>query len=504
VRLNPLFRNGAVLQRDANVPVWGKAKEGETVTVQFDGQSATTAAKDGIWMVYLKPHKAGGPFVMTVTGENTIALTNVLVGDVWICSGQSNMQFELQFDANAATESSTANYPQLRTFNVWRRNSAQPLAEVSPGKWSECTPASSKYFTAVGYYFGRDLHKATGVPVGLIHSSWGATSAQAWTSLDGLEKEQKLHHYVEEASKLAANYAQASATYPGELADYREKLKKWEVEVGVAYSETLKAWTAENQNLKLEGKPAIPQPKPVQPKPTEPMSPEGHPNKPTVLFNGMIAPLMPYAIKGVIWYQGEGNAGNSPEYRTLFPRLITDWREKWGQGDFPFLFVQVAPYYNLPPEIREAQLLSWQTTTNTAMVVITDVGNATDLHPRQKEPVGARLALAARALAYGEKIEYSGPVFDALKIDGDRAVLGFRHLGSGLLARDGDLKGFTIAGANKRFVAAKAEIQGDTVVVSSDEVQVPVAVRYGWENVPDVNLYNKEGLPASPFRTDGP
>jgi len=501
VKLNPIFTDGAVLQQEANVPVWGTAGEGEKVTVQFDGQSATATAKDGKWMVQLKPHKAGGPFVLTVAGENTITLNNVLVGEVWICSGQSNMGFELQFDANAATESATANYPKLRTFNVERKNSVQPLAEVK-GRWVECSPASSKYFTAVGYYFGRDLHKALGVPVGLIRSAYGATSAQAWTSLDGLEKEEKLHHYVEEANKLAANYAQASATYPGELADYQEKLKKWDVEVGVAYQEILKAWTAENQKLKLEGKPAIPRPKPVQPRPSVPMSPEGHPNKPTVLFNGMIAPLMPYAIKGVIWYQGEGNAGQSPEYRTLFPRLIADWREKWGQGDFPFLFVQVAPFYNLPPAIREAQLLSWQKTPNTAMVVITDVGDATDIHPKQKEPVGARLALAARAIAYGEKIEYSGPVFDALKIDGERAVLSFKHLGSGLLAKDGDLQGFTIAGANKKFVAAKAEIKGDTVVVSSEEVRVPVAVRYGWENVPHVNLFNKEGLPASPFRTD--
>ena len=233
-----------------------------------------------------------------------------------------------------------------------------------------------------------------------------------------------------------------------------------------------------------------------------PLSPDGYPNNPTVLFNGMIAPLVPYAIKGVIWYQGEGNAGQSQEYRTLFPRLIADWREKWGQGDFPFLFVQVAPFQNLPPGIREAQLLSWQKTPNTAMVVTTDVGDATDIHPRQKEPVGARLALAARALAYGEKIEYSGPVFDALNIDGGRAVLRFKHLGSGLLAKDGELKGFTIAGADKTFVAAKADIQGDTVVVSSAEVRTPVAVRYGWANVPDVNLFNKEGLPASPFRTD--
>lgn len=501
VKLNPLFSDGAVLQQNVNIPVWGTAKDGEQVTIQFDGQSVTTTAKDGNWRVYLKPHMAGGPFMLTVAGENTVTLNNILVGEVWVCSGQSNMQFELQFDAHAAMEASKANYPKLRTFNVKRKNAVQPLAEVE-GKWVECSPASALYFSAVGYYFGRDLHKATGVPVGLIHSSFGATPAQAWTSLGGLEQEPVLHRYAEEAKTLAANYEHASAAYPRELAVYQAKRKKWDDEVGVAYKEILKAWAAENQKNKLEGKPASPQPKPVQPKPGEPMSPHGLPSQPTVLFNGMIAPIIPYAIKGVIWYQGEGNAGNSPEYRTLFPRLIADWREKWGQGEFPFLFVQVAPFQSLPPGIREAQLLSWQKTPNTAMVVTTDVGSATDLHPKQKEPVGARLALAARAVAYGEKIEYSGPVFDALKIDGDRAVLSFKHLGSGLLAKDGDLQGFTIAGTDKKFVAAKAEINGDTVVVSSDEVRAPVAVRYGWENVPQVNLFNQEGLPASPFRTD--
>jgi sialate O-acetylesterase len=216
----------------------------------------------------------------------------------------------------------------------------------------------------------------------------------------------------------------------------------------------------------------------------------------------MIAPLIPYAIKGVIWYQGEGNAGKWREYRTLFPRMIADWREQWGQGEFPFLFVQIAPNVQMLPEIRESQLLTSEKTPNTAMAVITDVGKADDIHPTQKEPVGARLALAARALAYGEKIEYSGPVFDGLKIEESHAVLSFKHVGGGLLAKDGDLKGFTIAGADKKFLPAKAEIRGDTVIVSADQVPQPVAVRYGWSNVPDVNLYNKEGLPASPFRTD--
>jgi sialate O-acetylesterase len=241
-------------------------------------------------------------------------------------------------------------------------------------------------------------------------------------------------------------------------------------------------------------------PTPAAPKPKPPVDPVG--KKPTVLFNGKIAPLIPYAIKGVIWYQGESNNQKPFEYRTLFPRLIADWREKWGQGDFPFLFVQIAPYKADVPELREAQFLTWKKTPNTAMAVTVDVGDANDIHPRQKEPVGQRLALAARALVYGEKIEYSGPEYDSMKVDKNRVILNFKHIGSGLVAKDGPLKGFTIAGGDKKFVEAKAEIQGDTVVVTSDQISSPVAVRYGFTNIPDGNLWNKEGLPASTFRTD--
>jgi sialate O-acetylesterase len=221
-----------------------------------------------------------------------------------------------------------------------------------------------------------------------------------------------------------------------------------------------------------------------------------------MLFNGMIAPVIPYAIKGTIWYQGEANSGKGLEYRTLFPRLIANWREKWGQGDFPFLFVQICPFKGMTPEIREAQFLTSLKTPNTAMAVTVDVGMANDIHPPFKEPVGARLALAARALAYGEKIEYSGPEYDAFKIEGRRVILSFKHRGSGLMTKDGPLKGFTIAGADKMFVAAKAGIVGNTVVVTSEQVAAPVGVRYSWAAVPNGNLWNKEGLPASPFRTD--
>ena len=502
VKPNALFSDGAVLQQGIEVPVWGTAREGEKVTVQFDGQSASTTAKGGKWQVRLKPHTAGGPFSLTIQGDDTVTVKDVLVGEVWVCSGQSNMAFGFSGASTAATEAPKANYPKLRTFNVPRKIAMQSQTETT-GNWVACTPATVASFSAVAYFFGRDIHKATGYPVGLIHTSWGGTPAQAWTSLSGLEKDKELEGYVSAIKKVVADYPQAVAKAPEQNAKYEAALKKWQATGGPAYEKNFKEWNMAFQKAKAEGKTDLPKaPQPANPRPRPPQGPEGGSGTPTVLYNGMIAPLLPYAIKGAIWYQGESNSGKAVEYRTLFPRMIADWREKWGQGEFPFLFVQIAPYQGMCPEIREAQLLSYHKVANTGMAVTTDVGNATDIHPKDKEPVGGRLALAGRALAYGEKIEYSGPIFDTLKIDKATAVLSFKHIGGGLMGKCGPLKGFTIAGADKKFVTAKAEIQAGKVVVSSPEVPAPVAVRYGWSNVPEVNLVNKEGLPASPFRTD--
>jgi len=471
VEPNALFSDNAVLQQNVAVPVWGTAKEGEKVTVTLDGDTETALAKDGKWMVHLKPHKAGGPFTLTMAGENTITANNVLVGEVWVCSGQSNMEFSMRGASNMQTEAPTANYPNLRMFMVDRVFAFTPLTEET-GSWVVCAPSTVGQFSAVGYFFGRDILKATGFPVGMIHSSVGGTGAQLWTSRSGLEKVPELHGYLDDIARGQAKTNPAEVSqYPQLLADYEAKLREW---------------SEKNQ--------------PGTPKPVPPRDPVG--KAPTSLFNGMITPLMPYAIKGTIWYQGESNNQKPFEYRTLFPLLIADWREKWGEGDFPFLFVQIAPYKDDVPELREAQFLTWKKTPNTAMAVTVDVGDALNIHPRQKEPVGDRLALAARALVYGEKIEYSGPEYDSMKIDGNKAILSFTHTGSGLVAKDGPLKGFTIAGSDKNFVDAKAEINGNTIVVSSDQVASPVAVRYGWANIPDGNLWNKEGLPASTFRTD--
>ena len=506
VKPNNLFSDNAVLQQGVSVPVWGTAKEGEKVTVSFAGQKVETVAKDGKWKVALsglKPSET--PQTMTIAGENTITINNVLVGEVWVCSGQSNMAFSLDGAANASTEIPAANHPKLRMFIVGRTPSLEPLPEET-GAWLECTPQTAHRFSAVGYFFGRDLIKARGEAVGMINTSWGGTTAQAWTSLSGLEKDPKLSDYVAKVKQVVADFPQASAKYQQEKPAYDAAVKKWLAEVGKDYNPKLAQWNKDVQQAKLEGKPLPPRPVPAKPKPVElplPTGPAaGGTGTPTLLYNGMVSPLMPYAIKGVIWYQGESNNTKAQEYASLFPRMIADWREKWSQGAFPFLFVQIAPYKDMLPELREAQLTSWKNTPNTAMAVITDVGDANDIHPRQKEPVGARLALAARAVAYGENIEFSGPLFEALKIDGSKAVISFTHLGGGLVAKDGALKGFTIAGADKNFVPATAVISGDKVIASSDKVAAPVAVRYGWANVPDVNLWNRSGLPATPFRTD--
>ena len=478
VKLHAMFTDGAVLQREVPLPVWGTADDGEKVTVEFAGQKVSTVAKDGKWMVRLRPLKAGGPLAMTVTGANTVTVNNLLVGEVWICSGQSNMGFTLNSAANAKEAIAKAADPMLRLLSVPRVTADAPLSTFTNAAWLECTSTSAASFTAVGYFFGRDLRTALKVPVGLINTSWGGTPAEAWTSHEVLEANSVL-------KQILADHAQAVAAYdPAKAeADYQKALAKFKTDA---------------EKAKAEGKPA--------PRgPSKSQSPTLKPQRPSALYNAMIAPLLPYGIRGAIWYQGESNNGHAAQYRTLFPAMIANWRQVWGEGDFPFLFVQIAPHQGMTPELREAQLYSWQTTPKTAMAVITDVGEATDIHPKKKEPVGARLALAARTLAYGEKIEYSGPVYAGMKTDGDRAILSFAHVGGGLVAQDGALKGFTIAAAGTtNFVPAEAAIEGATVVVRSPQMEKPGAVRYGWANVPDVNLFNREGLPATPFRTDAP
>ncbi len=436
VNPNGLFTDYMVLQRGMKVPVWGTATPGEKVTVQFCGQEVSaTTGQDGKWKVELQKLKAGGPFEMTISGPNNkVQLKDVLVGEVWVCSGQSNMEWPLTATNRAKEAIATATNPQIRLFTVPKATATAPQRDVPRGKradgWRECTSTTVERFSAVGYYFGRDVQKALQVPVGLIHTSWGGTPAEHWTSKEVLEKHQSTK----------------------ELAQNKRASEK---------------------------------------------------------FNAMVAPLIPYAIRGVIWYQGESNVGRAQQYRTLFPAMIKDWRDRWGEGKFPFLFVQIAPWAKYGPEtgwaeLCEAQMLTALKVPNTACIVTTDVGDPKDIHPRDKAPIGDRLARAALALAYKKKIEYSGPVFTGMRIDGNKAILSFSHLGGGLTAKGGTLKGFTIAGPDGKYIPANAEINGDQVIVSSSEVQQPVGVRYGWARYPEMNLENRAGLPASPFRTDMP
>jgi sialate O-acetylesterase len=481
VKPNPVFGDNMVLQQNAVVPIWGTADDGEKVTVQFQGQELSATPQNGKWMVKLNQLNAGGPFTMTIRGSNTVELKNVLVGEVWVASGQSNMEWPLSACADAQRHIAESANPQIRLFTVAKKVAAEPLGEVQ-GKWTECNPETVGRFSGVAYFFGRDLQRALKVPVGLIHTSWGGTPAEAWTEKAALEADPLLKVYLERNQAAIANFPKAKERYQADLEKYKEVAQK----------------------AKDEGK------TPPQ-APRAPADPATSPFRPAGLFNGMIAPLQPFAFKGAIWYQGESNAGQAFLYRTLFPAMIKNWRQTWSQGDFPFLFVQLAPFGKIVAEpqesnwaeLREAQLFTAQTVPHTGMAVITDVGDEKDIHPKKKEPVGARLALSARAIAYREdKLVFSGPVYEKMQVQGEKALLSFKHVGGGLVANGGKLQGFTVAGDDHKWFNAEAEIQGDQVVVFSPQVAKPVAVRYGWANCPVVNLFNKEGLPATPFRTD--
>ena len=443
-----IFADNALFQRGANVPVWGAAKDGETVTVRFNGQEAATTTSEGRWMVRLKPMDAGGPFTMTISGENTIEFKNILIGEVWLCGGQSNMQWPLAETDNAEDLIAQSMDDKLRLFTVPLVTAREPAKDLPSGKWDLCGPDTVRNFSAVAYHFGRELRKVLRVPVGLINDSYGGSIVQAWTSERCIMSDPESRPYINNKPDWA----------------------------------------------------------------------EGPQNGFCLLYNGMIAPIIPYGIRGAIWYQGEGNtvSTEADHYRTSFPVLIRNWREDWGQGDFPFLFVQLAPWardavfhVSVDPEgtgwavVREAQLITSRTVTNTAMAVITDAGDADRIHPRRKEPVGHRLALAAQAVAYGQHVAYKGPAYKSMQVKGSKAMLSFLDADGGLMVQGETATGFAIAGSDKKFYPAQARIvQGEKMEVWSDQVAQPAAVRYGWANYPIANVSNRAGLPMSPFRTD--
>ena len=541
-----LFTDNAVIQQAQRVPIWGIAREGEKVTVELAGQKATATAQHGRWLVYLDNLKPGGPFTLTISGDNTVTANNVLVGDVWLCSGQSNMEFGLGGAHNAREALPQANHPDIRIFRVaWGTafdpqdalpENTDPTLPVSQpaqlrGQWLVCTPENmlqatgrTNYpgFSAVAYFFGCEIQLATQHPVGLIGSYYGGTVIQAWISLDALKKEPAFDGYLKADAATRERAPAIRAKFPEVRKRYDAELAKWRQEAGDAFAQATREWNKAAVAAAAAGKSVPPRPKPSRPAPA--MPPTGDPgrNVPAALFNAMIHPLIPYGIKGVIWYQGESNANTPHDYAKLFPCLINDWRTQWAEGDFPFLFVQLASYEppkSSPqagnwPAIREAQdktlLLP-----RTGMAVAIDLGAGTGIHPPDKADVGHRLALAARRVAYGEELVFSGPTYDAMRIEGGKIRVTLKHAGRGLKvsappwtaagvkpASPTELTGFAIAGQNQEWVPASAAIEGDAVVVSSDQIPQPVAVRYGWADNPACNLYNQEGLPAAPFRTD--
>jgi sialate O-acetylesterase len=472
VKLPAVLSDRMVLQQDSPVRIWGWADPGETVTVSFLGQKpSTTAGPDGKWRVFLKPLPAGGSYKMTVSGQNTIELKDILVGEVWIGSGQSNMGVTVARANNPEQEIANANYNQVRLFKVKLTVAAAPAEDVE-GSWQFCNPEAVKNFSAIGYFFSRDIHQARSVPVGFIETAWGGTPAEAWTSRPALEAEPALKSVFAEWDEVLAKYPAAKEHYDKQL----------------------EAWTS-------AGKPAASRPR-------EPAGP-GHQYTPAGLYNAMIAPITPLAMRGVLWYQGEHNAnkGHAYIYRRLFQVLIEDWRRAWGEGQFPFLFVQLANYETGPesawPVLRESQTKALDLAA-TGMAVTIDIGESKDIHPKNKQEVARRLALAARAIAYKENVEYSGPIFRQMSSEASQLRAWFDHAGAGLAARDGGaLAGFTIAGQDHHFVPAEARIDGNSsVVISSPDVKDPIAVRYAWAGDPVSNLINKQGLPASPFRSD--
>jgi sialate O-acetylesterase len=639
--LHSLFSSNMVLQRGITDPIWGWTDPGTTVTVSLNGKTATansstsvsasstvTAGADGKWMAKLGPFEAGGPYDLTVSaGNKQEKLTNVLIGDVWLCSGQSNMSMGIGVAGNAQNEIAGADHPQLRLYTVPNIIAGQPQDVLQPRPdWQVCTPKSVSQngwggFSAAAYYFGRDLQKSLNVPIGLIHSSWGGTICEAWVSADALEKNMPDFHdaLLQQQAQSSPDHKESYAVLmdrwyekndPGtpagwqkpDAADSDWKTMKlptyWEVahvgmdnfdgvvwfrrevdippqfvgknlilhlgpvddrdttwvngtrvggmdvytlprnyDVPASATQSAKALVAvrvldtggnggiwgQPSDMRLEapgsGLPQVDISGDWKYKPSTelksagplPTPPGDNPNVVTVLYNGMINPLIPFGIKGAIWYQGESNAGRGMQYRRLLPTMIRDWRSRFGVGDFPFFIVQLANFQDAKPqptesawaELREAQSIVGNTVGNSAIASAIDIGEAGDIHPKNKQEVGHRLALDALATVYGQQVEYSGPQFKSMEKKDNTIVLHFTHA-DGLAAKAGTLKGFAISGPDHHFIWADAKIDGQSVVVSSPQINDPAAVRYDWADNPDGTLYNAAGLPATPFRTDSP
>lgn len=481
VTLAPLFRDHAVLQRDKAVKVWGWAEPGEKVQVAFGGQKVETVADAaGRWTTELAAMPASGESRdLTVTGKNTVVVKDVVVGEVWLCSGQSNMVWQVAKVMDAKKEMETSTYPLIRQFLVERTPMEKP-ADMVGGSWALSAPGAIRDFTAVGYFFAREMHQFLKVPVGIINSSWGGTPIESWLSQATLDGDPDF-------APVAERWKQALTEYPALKAKYDADLAKW--------TEQEAAARAKGEEFKRS-------------KPREPGGANSS-QTPSALYNGMINPLAPYTLRGVLWYQGENNSGRSREYHKLFPTLITTWRARFEQPELPFFWVQLANFKQLKDEtgltwayLREAQT-STLSLPHTGQAITIDIGNPDDIHPTNKQEVGRRLALIAKAKLFGQGVEFSGPVLEKAERAGTSIKLTFSHAAGGLDLR-GEPLAFQVAGADKKFIPAKARLEGEALVVEAPEVVAPKFVRYAWVNSPEACLFNRDGLPAPPFEAEVP
>lgn len=610
--LSPVFGDHMVLQRDKDNVFWGWTNPGEKVSVQITGKPVSaTADASGKWMVKIRPPRVGGPYTVKISGQQTIELKDVLVGDVWVCSGQSNMEQGVAMARDPQKEIAAANYPKIRLFTVPKSPALTPRSHIT-GQWQACAPDTISQggwggFSAVAYYFGRHLHKELNIPIGLVHTSWGGTSAEAWTSEQGLKPVRDFNKDIETLHKR--NEPGASSTF-GEFENWSTKnggdfvsesvddsdwktctlpnmfnsiglgqhrgvvwfrktieldseptgdvsittgsnqgmdayyingqfvgggnsvlvwrqytvpkgvLRKGKNTIAVRFiapgggsgyqmgADQFRMYFSDRQHLELGGEWKMLKGRELSQASALPPIIDQNPNFPTTLHNGMLHPLQPLALKGVIWYQGETNIGRGEQYARLLPAMIADWRKGFGQGDFPFFVVQLANFGGQRPqpaesgwaELREAQSIAVKKTKNTGLAVIHDVGEAQDIHPKNKQDVGKRLALSALKVAYRKNVVFSGPVLKSAKAEGPVIVLTFEH-GDGLTVKKDKHSGFAIAGRDGKFAWAEASVHGNTIVLTSKTVAEPKFVRYAWDDDPVVTLYNGAGLPAGPFRT---
>ncbi|MGK0199260.1 MAG: sialate O-acetylesterase [Yoonia sp.] len=477
VKLPTIFSDHMVLQRDTSVPVWGWADPGEKVEVKIAGQSAAATADDqGNWRIDLANLVPGHTHTLTVSGKNRMQIKDVLIGDVWLGSGQSNMGMRVGSSNDVETEKANANYPRVRMFTVASGTALTPQQNCK-GSWQVCSPKTVVSFSATAYFFGRRLHQNLNVPIGLINSSVGGTPIESWTSMDAQQKTPKLHPLLAKSAQQAKAFDPKNAK--------------------AQYDKQFKSWTTRAAAAKAAGKRA---PR----KPRTPSRPELSSAYPSALFNGKINPLIPFAIKGAVWYQGERNSmpdGPAELYRVQLPVLVKDWRNRWSQGNFPFAWVQLPNYVSTRdwPMIRESMLLSLRT-PNTGMAITIDVGDPKDIHPKNKQAVGHRLAQWALAKVYGFAISPSGPIAAARQIKAGTVTVKFDHAEGGLHAKGGKLTGFEIKDTTGKWHPASATAEKSEVTVSSDAVTHAAGVRYAWANDPECSLYNGEDLPASPFR----